>query len=139
MRSQNIFTPKRKMSYLKGFSMFGVLILLLLLGLFMNQPGGPIVDSDIKINANAPADDTGDPKQQKNNVLMNDGKAYYLLKEEEGRVELYYFDEEGEKNLIRTTDIPFTLISEQDQIQFSNGIKIENEVDLDNILQDFES
>ena len=70
---------------------------------------------------------------------MNDGKAYYLLKEEEGRVELYYFDEEGEKNLIRTTDIPFTLISEQDQIQFSNGIKIENEVDLDNILQDFES
>lgn len=139
MRNQNIFTPKRKSGNLKGFGIFGLLILLLLFGLFMNQPEGSDPDSDIKINADISTEDPDHAQDPKNDVLMDEDGAYYLLKEKEGRVELYYFDEEGERRLVRTTDIPFALISEKDQAQFRNGIKIENEIELDNILQDFES
>ena len=106
----------------------------------MNQPESNNPEPNPNINANAHANSSDDDeKSQKNNVVEEDGKAYYLLKEEDGQVELYYFDETGKEKLIRTTDIPFQLISEQDQAQFHTGIKVESEEELDTLLQDFES
>ncbi len=140
MRNQNIFAPRRKTSYWKSLSVFAAVVLLLLLGFFMNQPESENADLNPDINANAHAGSSeDDEKSPKNDVLEDGEKAYYLLKEEDGLVELYYCDAEGNKELIRTTDIPFQLISEQDQAQFHTGIKVQNEEELDNLLQDFES
>ena len=75
----------------------------------------------------------------KDNVVLSDFEAYYLLKEDEGFVKLLYYDESGEELLIRVTDIPFPLISPADQAGFTEGIVIHDEDELDAILQDFES
>ncbi|MBE6030913.1 MAG: hypothetical protein E7225_04895 [Clostridiales bacterium] len=71
-------------------------------------------------------------------VVSNEFESYYLLKESGGRIELLYFDETGSR-LVKVTDIPFNLISTEDQNVFREGLKLENEEALDEILQDFES
>ncbi|MBQ3122756.1 MAG: hypothetical protein IJC14_01225 [Firmicutes bacterium] len=71
-------------------------------------------------------------------VVSSEYESYYLLKESEGRIELLFFDESGSR-LIKVTDIPFNLISTEDQNVFREGLKLENEEALDEILQDFES
>ena len=50
-----------------------------------------------------------------------------------------HYDIDGNERFIRVTDIPFPLISEADQESFTEGMVIETEEALDEILQDFES
>ena len=72
-------------------------------------------------------------------MLTKGEEAYYLLKEAEGQIELYYYDENGKEKFIRMTDIPFSLISNSDQELFRQGVVVKSESELDSILQDFES
>ena len=78
-------------------------------------------------------------KEDKNDVVTKGEEAYYLLKEAEGQIELYYYDENGKEKFIRMTDIPFSLISNSDQELFRQGVVVKSESELDSILQDFES
>ena len=65
---------------------------------------------------------------------------YYLIKEENGLIKIFQWDEETEEEkLIRTTDISYSLLYEDDQEMFAEGIKVETEEELMEILQDFES
>lgn len=66
-------------------------------------------------------------------------KAYYLVKEEDGLVNIFYYDEEGNEQLIRATAIEFSLIGEEDQKLFTRGIVRYTKEELNELLQDFES
>lgn len=140
MRNQNIFSSKKKTNYLRNGILLAIAVVLVLLAYFMNQPETIPNTPGTDINANGPIDTKGKEKENpKNDALTQAGEAYYLLKEDEGDVLLYYVEENGEEKLLRKTDIRFSLITEQDQIEFQNGIKVETEEELDSLLQDFES
>lgn len=64
---------------------------------------------------------------------------YYLLKEDGGYIKLYTVTESGKKQLIRTTEISFSLLSESDQELFKKGIAKQTKDELSDLLQDFES
>ncbi len=64
---------------------------------------------------------------------------YYLIREDNGAIKVYYCEEGKKARLIRTTDISFSLLSESDQKLFERGIVKQNEDQLSELLQDFES
>lgn len=64
---------------------------------------------------------------------------YYLLLEQNGTVKLFYCSEERQQIFQRNTDIPFALLTPEDQELFQQGIFKTSEEELQNFLQDFES
>lgn len=64
---------------------------------------------------------------------------FYLIKENNGEIEIYYYERAGEPTFIKGADIEFSLLSKEDQTLFSEGIIIETEEDLNELLQDFGS
>lgn len=111
-------------------------------GMWMNAPSEESAGEKPRENWNSPHDIT---VSQRKNTEGEDPKqktpqSYsYLLKEEDGRVALYRTFEGKEPEFVRSTEIPFSLISFADQQSFRKGIPIENEEALDQLLQDFES
>jgi hypothetical protein len=65
--------------------------------------------------------------------------TFFLIKEINGTIEIYYYEGEGEPVYIKNADIAFSLLSEGDQAMFSEGIIVETEEELDELLQDFGS
>jgi hypothetical protein len=65
--------------------------------------------------------------------------GYYLVKEVDGTIKIFYYDEEGKESLIRETDIAFSLLSTADQALFQKGVVKHTPEELDELLQDFES
>ena len=63
----------------------------------------------------------------------------YLVKEDGGYIKIYSVDQTGARQLVRTTDISFSLLSESDQELFQKGIVKETQDELSDLLQDFES
>lgn len=94
-------------------------------------------NEDINVNAQILNDRLG--KNKKDDVLNEKETAYYLLKETDGQIKLYHYDENGNEQVLKVTDIPFNLISEADQEYFKNGVIIKDENKLNELLQDFES
>lgn len=74
-----------------------------------------------------------------NNVQINQSSEYYLVKESDGLIKVYQYDKDGKENLLRTTDICFSLLSEEDQELFLEGVVKKTEDELLELLQDFES
>lgn len=68
-----------------------------------------------------------------------DPQGYYLIKEVDGLIKIFYYDKGGKEKLIRTTDIAFSLLSTNDQFLFQKGIMKQTEEELEELLQDFES
>ena len=68
-----------------------------------------------------------------------DKKDFFLIKEVDGKIEVYYYQGEGDPVFVRNADIEFGLLSEGDQDMFSEGIIAETEEELDEVLQDFGS
>ena len=66
-------------------------------------------------------------------------KGYYLIKEVDGVIMIFYYNEEGKESLIRETDIAFSLLSIADQALFQKGVIKHSSEELDELLQDFES
>lgn len=94
---------------------------------------------DINANAQIFNDQLKKDKKDYDNVLNKKEMAYYLLKEADGQIKLYHYDENGNEQVLKITDIPFNLISEADQEYFKNGVIIKDENKLNELLQDFES
>ena len=76
---------------------------------------------------------------EENTNAENTNEEYYLVIEENGLIKIYECDLDGGKKLVRTTDISYSLLYEDDQLMFSEGIMVETEDELMEILQDFES
>ena len=147
--------PKKNYTTIKVIA--GAAVLAVAIAVFMNWPDSGDSDrsddTNLIANAGTAVTDRQDTDKDnsrgragsdeeansKNNVVTNGGEAYYLLKEAEGQIELYHYDENGSEKFIRMTDIPFSLISAADQELFKEGIVLKSESELDSILQDFES
>lgn len=65
--------------------------------------------------------------------------GYYLVKEIDGIIKIFYYDNDGTESLIRETDIAFSLLSITDQSLFQKGVIKHTPEELDELLQDFES
>ncbi len=128
-----MFSRKRHFYEKKTFyaAVFTAFTLVLSLSLWMS--GEPLTESD-------PVDQTIDQA-----VITGQGavqkpiKPEYLVVEEDQYIKVYFTDENGVKNLIRTTDISFDLLGAEDQELFRSGVRLENEDQLMELLQDFES
>lgn len=81
--------------------------------------------------------DSGEAQESKNHRTYRE--EYYLVVEENGLIKIYQCDLDGGKNLVRTTDISYSLLYDDDQQMFSDGIMVDTEDELMEILQDFES
>ncbi len=161
-----MFTQRK--SFFKGKLFYIILLVLFAFGLWLNQPIADkspkdiIADTDYPettdkaigqgntgnydildniIDKNQPvstsigaaaADDKTGPAEQ------ND-KGYYLVKEINGVIKIFYYSEEGKESLLRETDIAFSLLSVADQALFRKGVIRHTPEELDELLQDFES
>ncbi len=65
--------------------------------------------------------------------------GYYLVKEVNGVIKIFYYDEQGKETLLKETDIAFSLLSVADQALFQQGVIKHTSEELDELLQDFES
>ena len=63
----------------------------------------------------------------------------YFVIEEDQLIKVYLVDAMGSKKLVRTTDISYDLLGAGDQELFRSGVHLENEEQLMELLQDFES
>lgn len=63
---------------------------------------------------------------------------HYLLLEEEGYVDIYKLENNGEKTLFSKTNISSEYLTEVDRIQLKQGIYVYGEEELNRTLEDFE-
>jgi len=157
MGNQNLFSRPKK-SFFKQKLFYFIVAGVLAFGYFINQMPETLLPSDDNpANVNQPVGQSGNTDKsnsnntssntaiansndnlEKNDVIPSDNE-YYLVKEIDGIIKLFHYDETGLERLIRDTDISYSLISENDQALFSEGIIIQTEDELLDLLQDFES
>lgn len=156
----------QRKSFFKGKLFYIILFALFAFGIWLNQTPA-IQDSteDVKAGTDYPvtSDDAVKQGDNENNDIMENiigrtttsgvtddddtsvkpdesaNKGYYLVKEVDGIIKIYFYDEEGKESLIRETDIAFSLLSIADQALFQKGIIKHTPEELDELLQDFES
>ncbi|MHC1722290.1 MAG: hypothetical protein AB9836_03680 [Aminipila sp.] len=154
-----MFTRKKSLIERKGFyiTLVAILGIGVLITSLLSSPEDATENENISANVNQTVkqnntvkqNDIENDKVQKNtnlnsdnndnNVQENQSSEYYLVKESDGVIKVYQYDKNGEENLLRTTDILFSLLSEEDQKLFSEGVVVKNENELLELLQDFES
>ena len=97
-----------------------------------------IMDNIVDSNKNSTPESISEPEiTTPSEESANDG--YYLVKEVDGIIKVFYYDEQGKETLVRETDIAFSLLSTSDQSLFQKGIIKHSTEELDELLQDFES
>lgn len=72
--------------------------------------------------------------REKNQMCQN----HYVLKEKDGKIVVYYFDETGEEKLKNETDILTKYLPDEDIELLKKGIKANSEAQLNQILSDYE-
>lgn len=71
-------------------------------------------------------------------VEIPESTEYYVV-EEDQLIKVYLLKNGGVKQLVRTSEISFDLLSAEDQAMFRLGVHLETEEQLMELLQDFES
>ncbi len=158
----------QKKSFFRGKLFYVILAGLFAFGIWLNQaPASQDSPEDISADSNYPSStksainkgnqggyDILDNIVGKNPIATEGGvensdtentpadtvkQGYYLVKEVDGVIKIFYYDEQGKEKLIRDTDIAFSLLSVGDQNLFQKGVIKHSEEDLNELLQDFES
>ena len=96
------------------------------------QESQPVVDS---------LDQETTEKESENEAAQTEEKqqTYYLIKEVEDVVKVFYCDENGQEDLYQITTVPFQLLSTEDQQLLSEGVRVEDENELADFLENFDS
>ena len=158
----------QRKSFFKGKLFYVVLIALFAFGLWLNQaPLDRDNPDDINTDSNYSDSTKGDLNQGdsgSDNIMDNiigskstatqggienagpslvpvelENTGYYLVKEIDGIIKIFFYDNDGKESLIRQTDIAFSLLSITDQALFQKGVIKHTPEELDELLQDFES
>lgn len=66
-------------------------------------------------------------------------ESYYLVKNDNNIVRVYYYDSEGKHIEIEQTNIVYETLSESDQKRLDEGIKLSSREQLNKLLMDYES
>ncbi len=145
----------QKKRFIKSKWFYGLLVLFLLaFGIWVNYDGNsqnvntvtevsektqnqtqesqPVVDS---------LDQETTEKESENEAAQTEEKqqTYYLIKEVEDVVKVFYCDENGQEDLYQITTVPFQLLSTEDQQLLSEGVRVEDENELADFLENFDS
>ena len=145
----------QKKGFIKSKWFYGLLVLFLLaFGIWVNYDGNsqnvntvtevsektqnqtqesqPVVDS---------LDQETTEKESENEAAQTEEKqqTYYLIKEVEDVVKVFYCDENGQEDLYQITTVPFQLLSTEDQQLLSEGVCVEDENELADFLENFDS
>ena len=145
----------QKKGFIKSKWFYGLLVLFLLaFGIWVNYDGNsqnvntvtevsektqnqtqesqPVVDS---------LDQETAEKESENEAAQTEEKqqTYYLIKEVEDVVKVFYCDENGQEDLYQITTVPFQLLSTEDQQLLSEGVRVEDENELADFLENFDS
>ena len=145
----------QKKGFIKSKWFYGLLVLFLMaFGIWVNYDGNsqnvntvtevsektqnqtqesqPVVDS---------LDQETTEKESENEAAQTEEKqqAYYLIKEVEDVVKVFYCDENGQEDLYQITTVPFQLLSTEDQQLLSEGVRVEDENELADFLENFDS
>ena len=84
-------------------------------------------------------DDEKDQSAGEKNIISEKGASYYLVKSVDGRIKVFFVNEEGEKVELETTEIVYELLSTSDQKLFDEGVTLNSQEELAVLLQDIES
>ena len=84
-------------------------------------------------------DEEKDQSAGEKNIISEKGASYYLVKSVDGRINVFFVNEEGEKVELETTEIVYELLSTSDQKLFDEGVTLNSQEELAVLLQDFES
>ena len=87
-------------------------------------------------------EETGDVDVTASDVDLSDVDAEdgdYLIIAKNEKIAIYFIDDFGAKQFIQQTDIPYGLLSENDQKLFDKGIVLTSLTEVYELLQDFES
>ena len=63
---------------------------------------------------------------------------HYMLRDVEGKINIYKLDEEGNETLLNETDIATEYLTETDMINMDNGLIVYGKENLNQLLEDFE-
>jgi hypothetical protein len=154
----------KKKSFYQKKAFYIAVVAVMVLGIMINQIPGSTTGENINANnANAghtadAAEDTAQndtlperPKPVENTGSIMDAadagvisevpapSGYYLVKEVDGIIKVFYYDAQGRESVLQNTNILFSMISESDQSLFTRGVILDTEDELINLLQDFES
>ena len=158
----------QRKSFFKGKLFYVVLFALFAFGLWLNQaPIDHDNRDDVNTDSNYSASTNGALNQGgsgSDNIMDNiigsgntaaqggiensgpvfvpvepENTGYYLVKEIDGIIKIFFYDDDGTESLIRETDIAFSLLSTTDQSLFQKGVIKHTPEELDELLQDFES
>ena len=144
----------QKKGFIKSKWFYGLLVLFLLaFGIWVNYDGNsqnvntvtevsektqnqtqesqPVVDS---------LDQETTEKESENEAAQTEEKqqTYYLIKEVEDVVKVFFCDENGQEDLYQITTVPFQLLSTEDQQLLSEGVRVEDENELADFLENFD-
>lgn len=97
-----------------------------------------IKDVDIPDNSNNNSSDIQDTSTEKS-IPESGMLSHYMLKLEEGTVNIYEVYSDQTKIKCGTLDIPTNTLREIDKLNFEHGIIVENENDILHITEDFTS
>ena len=145
----------QKKGFIKSKWFYGLLVLFLLaFGIWVNYDGNsqnvntvtevsektqnqtqesqPVVDSLDQETTEKESENEAAPTEEKQ-------QTYYLIKEVEDVVKVFYCDENGQEDLYQITTVPFQLLSTEDQQLLSEGVRVEDENELADFLENFDS
>lgn len=147
-----MFSKQRK-NFFKSKWFYGIIVILLLLfGIWINYDG-----SSQKVNSPAKVSQESQNETQSSTVVDSLGQepseestegtnkttenqqTYYLIREIEGVVKVFYCDESGQENLYLITTVPFDLLSKEDQQMLAEGVQVNSEDELADFLENFDS
>ena len=63
---------------------------------------------------------------------------HYMLRDENGKINIYQLDEDGDETLLEETDIATEYLTEIDMIDMENGLIVYGKESLNKLLEDFE-
>lgn len=149
----------RKKSFIKRKGFYIVIAVVLAFGYLVTDwgmdstPDKEENNTNVQTSVNQPSDKetqkteenvNKDTNQNLDSNMQNDeqkdsSSEYYLVKESDGLIKVFHYDSAGKETLLRTTDILFSLLGEEDQEMFRKGVIVNTEDELLELLQDFES
>lgn len=107
------------------------------------EPDRDINNSNIIQSENSGQDDSDDENRNDNNsdepVSKIVTESYYLVKNDNNIVRVYYYDSQGKHIEIEKTNIVYETLSESDQKRLDEGIKLSSREQLNKLLMDYES
>lgn len=124
--------------YIKSKWVYGMIILTVFAIIIWIIAGTsePEAKNELPVNQETYTMETA--QQESSESTTDEANGYYLVKADEGKIKVYWIDVTGE-HLHRETNIPYPLLSVEDQEMLDEGIMLETDEELASFLENYDS